>query len=99
MSASGHGCACPLRVAIAIALCACLAAAAPALRHQPVNASILSRELQFAPQIRDVLATIYINTGGPTWFRQNGWLSSLHPCDWEGIMCNYNNTEVMYVTL
>ncbi len=35
----------------------------------------------------DSLESIYVNTGGATWTRNNGWLASSQPCDWDGISC------------
>lgn len=35
----------------------------------------------------DSLESIYVNTGGATWTRNDGWLASSQPCDWDGISC------------
>lgn len=54
------------------------------------------RRSQFVPSAKDALVSVYLDTGGPQWHHQNGWLSSLSVCTWQGVQCDSTGTNVMY---
>jgi hypothetical protein len=40
---------------------------------------------------RFALAAIYFGMGGPNWASSEGWLTSVHMCEWENISCDTRN--------
>jgi Leucine-rich repeat (LRR) protein len=56
-------------------------------------------ELQLIAKERYAAATLYYSLGGSAWINNSGWLSSASVCEWYGILCLLNTTNVQGLSL
>jgi hypothetical protein len=72
---------------------------AAALQHSGFVAALLLAtnlsvpiERAISVSERDALVKIFQSTGGPAWKQNDGWLSTADPCDWFGVMCDWDSS-------